>query len=728
VVPEAVDVWLLDPNIISPLKLAERKSWAFLSVFKMEDRKGWRELVLAYHQEFTADDDVTLVIHTYMYDVPGDAWDANRIRQVYDDYLEEVLGDQLAPKVQRPHIHIIGHYLTGHQIPQLYRACDAYVGPSYGEGWGLPYQEAMSMGLPVIATRWSGQTEFLNDDVAYMVDVEGLVPSPSSDAWFGGFKWAKPSVTSLRRQMRVVFNDQDRARARGYQGRLHVMNKYAVEPVSQLILSQLRRIERSNWQAAIEATSVGMANKSISDDSLNWVTHSETIELCRTMPLAKKGSNNHATSSQILSCATKRQQQKDSGVAMKGKPCMRIGMISTIPPTKCGIAMFSSHMLNAFQQVAGHLAQFSAIPIVDDLYALPEHVPNVEIENTTVEGVDIGVHIRRQNSVDYVKAAERINNDYDAVIIQHEFGIFGGHAGAYILCLARLLNIPVLINFHTVHEHLDRNTHAVLMALEQVATHTVTMTRMGARFMRMFHAIPPHKLAVIAHGVPKLPSDMDRVAAKKKWGLDGQFVMLSSGFIGPNKGYHNTIHVLAALLKQYDNVTLIIAGEPHIKCGRICRDYLTDLLKSVDQLQLGTNIRLMTSFIPSSTLHSLMAAADIYIAAYTESEVSSSGTVSLAMTASRVVVATPFIYTKEALSHGRGILLPSFNDVIPSMTRAISSLIEEPWRKTAMEKAAAIWQSNNEWNSVARQWLPLLGLVSSNTTITTLPTTASSFT
>lgn len=718
VVPEAVDVWLLDPAIILPLQLAERRKWAFLSVFKMEDRKGWRELLLAYHQEFTADDDVSLIIHTYMYDVPGDAWDPARIRGMYTDYLKEVLGDQLAPENERPHYHIVGHYLTGHQIPQLYRACDAYVGPSYGEGWGLPYHEAMSMGLPVIATRWSGQTEFLNDDVAYMVDIDGVVPSPSSDAWFGGFSWAKPSVPSLRRQMRLVFSNQDAARARGFLGRQHVMNKYAVEPVSQLIVSQLRRIERGNWQAAVQATSaVAIANKSISDDSLNWVTHSETIELCRTMPLTVKGTSDHPTPAQILSCAAKRQKQVDSGVAISksDKPCMRIGMISTIPPTKCGIAMFSSHMLSAFQQVAGHMASFDAIPIVDDLYALPEHRPNVEIENTTIGGIGIGVHIRRQNAMDYVRAAERINNEYDALIIQHEFGIFGGHAGAYILCLARLLNIPLLINFHTVHEHLDRNTHAVLMALDEVATHTLTMTRMGARFMRMFHATPVNKLSVIAHGVPKLPADMNRELAKKKWGLEDQFVMFSSGFIGPNKGYHNTIRALAALLKQYDNITLIIAGEPHIKCGRICRDYLAQLIKDIDALGITSHVRLMTSFIPSSTLHSLMAAADVYIAAYTESEVSSSGTVSLAMTAARVVVATPFIYTKEALGHGRGILLPSFQEVPSSMARAIAQLMQvEPSVRVAMEQAAAEWQTNNEWNAVARQWLPLLGLVTNN--------------
>ena len=106
----------------------------------------------------------------------------------------------LPPRAQRAEVHVIGHELALRGLPRLYKAVDAFVLPSRGEGWGRPHVEAMAMGLPVIATNWSGTTAFLDDEVGYPLPYE-LVPVPAEHN-LAGHRWAEPDVGALRRLMR----------------------------------------------------------------------------------------------------------------------------------------------------------------------------------------------------------------------------------------------------------------------------------------------------------------------------------------------------------------------------------------------------------------------------------------------------------------------------------------------------------------------------------------------
>jgi len=169
IVPEPVDTGFFDPAaVVTPLvlpmgkavagppgkkaTLATGSEFAFLSVFKWEDRKGWDILLRAFAETFTADDNVALYLLVSRFHQTDDL---ARLARDYIQRIVSVEGRTPAP------VHVIDKFLSAENLRRLYQAVDAFVLPSRGEGWGRPHVEAMAMSLPVIATNWSGPTAFL---------------------------------------------------------------------------------------------------------------------------------------------------------------------------------------------------------------------------------------------------------------------------------------------------------------------------------------------------------------------------------------------------------------------------------------------------------------------------------------------------------------------------------------------------------------------------------------
>jgi glycosyltransferase involved in cell wall biosynthesis len=196
---------------VEPHPIAGRAAFTFLSVFQWTRRKGWDVLLEAFVRAFTRADDVRLVIRAY----PGERKDPP-IRERVAQHLR-VLG--LDP-ANAPDIVVIDEFVTEAQLPSLYAAADAYVLPTRGEGFGLPFLEAMAAGLPTIGTNWGGQLDFLDDDVGYLIDVDGLQPVDAEQTaenpyYEADHRWAMPSVAHTAALMRRVFEERDEAARRG---------------------------------------------------------------------------------------------------------------------------------------------------------------------------------------------------------------------------------------------------------------------------------------------------------------------------------------------------------------------------------------------------------------------------------------------------------------------------------------------------------------------------------
>ena len=215
----------IDPDIFStdvtPASWPEKRGFNFLSIFEWTDRKGWDVLLKAYFAEFTIKDDVALMLKV---NVPG----VDSTVKIHQQLFGFIRSLGLTPE-NIPAVYLIHKFFTSQEMPALYAACDAFILPSRGEGWGRPYMEAMAMGLPTIGTRWSGQTEFMHDNNSYLIDIDGLedIPRTIDIPIFRGQRWARPSLEHTRALMRQVYENREQARKKGTIARQEIIEKWS---------------------------------------------------------------------------------------------------------------------------------------------------------------------------------------------------------------------------------------------------------------------------------------------------------------------------------------------------------------------------------------------------------------------------------------------------------------------------------------------------------------------
>lgn len=236
VIPFGIDTGAYDPGLVRPMEIAGRRGFAFLSTFQWSKRKGWDVLLKAYLSAFTAQDDVCLVLRTY-----PDRIKTPPIGERIERYVCALGYDPRSI----PPIILLEDFIPEQQMPALYAATDAYVLPTRGEGWGIPFMEAMAMGLPVIATRWSAHLDFMNDDNSYLVDIKGLVPvdpeqTEENPYYTSDQRWAEPSVDHTAALMRRVYENREEAKAKGARARWHIQANWSIARTAQWIEERVR--------------------------------------------------------------------------------------------------------------------------------------------------------------------------------------------------------------------------------------------------------------------------------------------------------------------------------------------------------------------------------------------------------------------------------------------------------------------------------------------------------
>jgi glycosyltransferase involved in cell wall biosynthesis len=368
----------------------------------------------------------------------------------------------------------------------------------------------------------------------------------------------------------------------------------------------------------------------------------------------------------------------------------RIAVIGNYLPRKCGIATFTTDLCDSIHSEY----------CTTELLVLPV--------NDTEEGYSYPVRVRfelSQNELaSYRQAAEFLNfSNIDLVCLQHEFGIFGGPAGAHILELLRSLRMPVVTTLHTVLREPNSDQWAVMEGIAELSDRFIVMSRQSVEILQEVFHVAAAKIDLIPHGIPDL-AFTDPNFYKDAFGTEGKDVLLTFGLLSPNKGVENVIQALPEILSRHSNVVYIISGvtHPHVlrNDGEKYRNSLQKLAKDIG---VEDSVRFRNRFVSPQELVELIGGADIYITPYKNKGQVVSGTLAYALSAGKAIISTPYLHAMELLDEERGVLVP-FDDPQAIAAKTIE-LLDNGTARHAMRKRAYIYARAMVWDRVAQQYM-----------------------
>jgi glycosyltransferase involved in cell wall biosynthesis len=310
----------------------------------------------------------------------------------------------------------------------------------------------------------------------------------------------------------------------------------------------------------------------------------------------------------------------------------------------------------------------------------------------------------------YTQTASKLNNsDIDLLVIEHEFGIYGGERGEYLLDLIDNLKIPFVTTLHTVLPEPDAKQRYILNVLGQKGDKIVTMAKNTVNILENVYGIDPSKIAVINHGVPYMPMEC-RETLKAESGLEYRFVISTFGLLGPGKGLEYGIEAVADVAKKHKNVLYYILGQTHPAVKKESgEDYRESLEAMVANLGISDNVVFVNAYLTKAEIIRYLMLSDIYMTPYLNKDQAVSGTLAYAAGYGRVIVSTPYSYAKEMLSHGRG-LLTKFRDS-ESIAGCIEYVLDHPEEKKQMEQKTLETGKTMMWENVGEQYQTLFASI-----------------
>jgi glycosyltransferase involved in cell wall biosynthesis len=367
-----------------------------------------------------------------------------------------------------------------------------------------------------------------------------------------------------------------------------------------------------------------------------------------------------------------------------------VALVGNYLPRECGIATFTTDLCTALVQEFPDI-KCIAVPMNDkeDGYDYPDEV-RFEIPEMDITA--------------YRSAADFLNtNEVDAVLLQHEFGIFGGSNGRYILELIGDLRMPIITTFHTILRNPSHEQLYIMKEIANISDRVVTMSDCGKNFLMEIYKVRGEKIDVIPHGIPDVPF-VDPNFYKDRFGVEGKSVLLTFGLLSPNKGIETVIRALPRVTEIFPNLVYIILGatHPHVK-EKEGEAYRLHLRRLAHDCGVEKNVVFFNRFVSSEELNEFIGSADVYITPYLNKEQISSGTLAYTVGAGKAVISTPYWYAEELLADDRGILVP-FKDP-DSIAEALVDLLSNDAKRHAMRKKAYNFGRQMTWPAVARKYL-----------------------
>jgi glycosyltransferase involved in cell wall biosynthesis len=364
---------------------------------------------------------------------------------------------------------------------------------------------------------------------------------------------------------------------------------------------------------------------------------------------------------------------------------MNITYISSFTPRKCGISSYTRDLSNSLKETGNDIS----------IVAMENPTLPLKYDNP-VKNI-----IHQERIKDYKEAALKINDDTtDIVHLQHEFGLFGGEEGEHILEFANYLKKPLIVTFHTVLMKPNEKQLYITQELARLSWKITVMDEVAKDRLNTIYGLNNRDIEVILHGAPEIT--MEKESAKEALDLSDKFVVLANNLLSRNKGIEYAIEAISLAVNHIPNILFLIVGETHplVKIHE-GESYREELIQQVKTLHLEKNVIFNNDYVDVDELQILLSAADVYVTPYLDPQQITSGTLSYAVGVGKACIATEYIYAKDLLSNGKGMLVP-FKDG-PAIAKALIELYSDPKKLHSLELKTQVYREEMKWSAVGKK-------------------------
>jgi len=382
---------------------------------------------------------------------------------------------------------------------------------------------------------------------------------------------------------------------------------------------------------------------------------------------------------------------------------MKIICIGNYPPRQCGIATFTENLVKAITDAAYK----SNTELVMEVIAMNDGLSNYDYPSL------VTYSIPDQVTEAYIAAADYINNSgAQLLLLQHEFGIFGGESGVLLLALLRRVNIPIVSTFHTVLDKPNFHQKEILKQIARYSSRIVIMNSIAVGMLEDICKVLPEKILQVEHGVPDYEAFAhDIIAPPASW--ESRKIMMTFGLIGRSKGIETVIKALPAIVASHPEVLYVVMGKTHPNVirhsGEEYREYLQEL---VNKSGLEKHVMFMNQYLSELELMSLLKAAEIYVTPYLNKAQITSGTLCYAVSSGCAVFSTPYWHAEELLKDGKGELFGFGRH--DELAGKIIQCLDHPEKLRSMQQKALEHGKTITWPKIGKAYLDVFAQAISN--------------
>jgi glycosyltransferase involved in cell wall biosynthesis len=361
------------------------------------------------------------------------------------------------------------------------------------------------------------------------------------------------------------------------------------------------------------------------------------------------------------------------GLGSPSDPIRRVAFVGNYLPRQCGIATFTSDLATAFAGV--YPGVHAMVVPMNDRAEGYEYPPEVRFE------------VEDRNLDSYRRAADFLNiSAVDMVCLQHEFGIFGGDQGEFILTLLKNVRAPVVATLHTVLDEPLPAQRRVIHEMNRYCERFIVMTQKAVSLLTGEYKVPEGRIDVIPHGIPDVPF-VDPSFYKDQFGADARKVLLTFGLLSPGKGIEHVIQALPRIIRKHPEALYMVVGatHPHVRM-RDGESYRLGLRALAERLGVSNHLLFQDRFLTLEELIAFIGAADLYITPYLNRRQITSGTLAYAVGAGKAVISTPYWHAEELLADGRGHLIDF--KAPEQIADAVNHLLDDEVARNTMRKKA----------------------------------------